>query len=162
MSITFNSGDLQIMNELPEREKYILRDIIKNYAERALQDKEENVFWMAVWEVEFGDDTSYDLIDYNVHPFDKKYECDAGQAIHINTDRFLPHFTKHDILLFKGGESEEGDYALVETKIDNKYYIVTHDNGFYETLDSDKIFLPCQVKSFGKLVKIIYDENFVV
>ena len=162
MSINFDRSTLEVMNELPERERYILADIIKNYAERATQAKENDVFWIPVWEIEFGDDTAYVLIGYNLCPFDKKYECGATQAIRINTDRFLPHFTKYDTLLFKGGESEEGDYALVESKIDNKYYIVTHDHGFYETLDGNKIFLPCQVKSFAKLVKIIYDENFII
>lgn len=162
MSVEFDRFTLDIMNGLPEREKYILADIIKNYAERATQAKENETFWVPVWEIEFGDDTNYNLIDYNLCPFDKKYECGATQAIYMNTDRFLPHFTKHDILLFKGGESEEGDYALVESKIDNKYYLVTHDHSFYETLDGNKIFLPCQVKSFAKVVKIIYDEDFVM
>ena len=160
MSVEFDRTTLDIMNELPERERYILADIIKNYAERARQAKVNDVFWVPVWEIKFGDDTNYELIDYKLMPFDKKYECGATRAIRIDTDRFLPHFTKHDTLLFKDEQSEEGDYALVGSKIDDKYYLVTHDHGFYETLDSNKIFLPCQVRGLAKLVKVIYDEEF--
>ena len=160
MSVKFDNTTLEIMNSLPERYKYILNDIIKEYNDRAREEREQERFWISVWGLEFAEDTAFEMKDYYMYDFDKKYDTNAPLAFHLNTDRFIPHFTKHDVLFWKSADNaEEGDYVLAESKIDEKHYILTKDRGFYETLDSNKIFLPSQVYEYAKLVKIVYDEN---
>lgn len=160
MNIVFDEHILKAMNALPEREKYKLKHTIKSYLD--FNKPEVHLAEKVLYNVRkliVNEDGSC-LLEFDEKRFfpNDKYGDYTG-AFAIKNDDFLPFFTKYDIVFWSETESEPGDIALVKTKKDGKYYMVTHDPSYFETLDCSRVFHPEDVEIMGRVEKIYFDEN---